>query len=629
MSRGKRRATRAPEPSTAARRAAPAWIRRGPSLAATLAILAVFLALQHAGAIGAPFFSDDYIFIDKLRTAPFAAVFAARDLAYHWYRPWSRELHYWVFYRFFHLDPVPYHVASFALWLAAMGLYFVLIIRIASRSVAAIATAGVAALALWIVPIEWAAGVQDLWMLVFALLALNAHAGRRPGWTAAALFFALFSKETAAVVPAIAFAYSMAIDRVRWREALRRVTPLVLVIAGWLAIHPALGGRYWLPGTFPPLPSVHTDPLTAFTSSIRALFNLDLWPRPPQGFGVALLIAAPGAVALGFLALRGVLAIGSDEGEVVEESKADEARRAALASSPGSSAAAAASRARPASTLVAAGTPSERAVILFGIAWMVLAWLPLLVPSVLWQSYYAGFGALGAWLAIAMVLARSRMLAVAVVLALALLRGPRAETPSRDWGNVVLQRFGKTFMGVTESYLRRRLPMLPPHARLFFTTVPRGVVFITNPYEAPALRVWYRDSTVVGSFWADYRPRGARDPAGPDYFFRYDSLAGWIEVRPGPENFRAAWAANPEWRQDHEKLARTFVDARDFRSAATEFEKLAAAHPEDPNYSYLLGLSFEQLGVRDSSALWIRRAAALPGADEGIKAKARGLGAAR
>jgi hypothetical protein len=271
--------------------------------------------------------------------------------------------------------------------------------------------------------------------------------------------------------------------------------------------------------------------------------------------------------------------------------------------------------------------PPKRRLIAFGAVWAFVAWLPLLSPSVLWQSYYAALGALGAWLALGVALARARgpgaAFAVLLVVVLAFVRGPRAETPSREWGNVVLQRFGKAFMGTTESYLRQRFPTLPRHTRLYFTTVPRGVVFVTGPGDTPALRVWYADSTLAGSFWGDFRPRTHRDSLGTDYFVRYDSLAGWIEVRAGAENLRAAQEVNPQWREDHEKLAGTFAAAGDARAAATEYEKLAGVHAEVPEYAYRLGRAFAQLGVRDSAGLWLERAASMPGADEAMRNAAR------
>lgn len=573
-----------------ARSSAPARSGRGPSLWTVLAILALFVVLQHAGGFQAPFFSDDYLFFDKLRGASLRAVWQPANLAYHWYRPWSRELHYWMFLRLFGLNPLPYHLACLALWLATMGLYFAFVARLAGRAVATIATAGVASLAAWIVPLEWAPGAQDLWMLVFALCALHAHARRRPALATAALALALLSKESSAVLPAVALAYSLTVERASAREALRRTAPLLALTAAWAALHPALGGHLWWARNLPALPLVRTSPLESVAKSWLALLNLDLRPAPSTGWLSSLMAAAPGAVVLTLLAVRAALANAPREEEPM-----------------------------PGGTSVA--SPRTR-LLAFGSAWAIAAGLPFLLPSVLWQSYYVALGALGAWIAIAVLIVRVLWLAPPLVLALAILRGARADTPSRDWGNIVLQRFGKSFMGETESYLRRRLPSPPRHTRLYFTTVPRGVVFILGRCDTPALRVWYADTTIVGGFWSDFRPRSARDSIGPDFFFRCDSLAGWVDVGTGPENLERARAANPRWREDHEKLARTFADAGDLRAAGIEYRKLAGADPDRADYAYLLGLCFESLGVRDSAGPWFARAAALPGADAEIRARA-------
>jgi hypothetical protein len=89
--------------------------------------------------------------------------------------------------RAFGANPHPFHVACFALWIASMTLYLTLVRRLAGSSAAAFATAGVAALAAWGVPLEWGPGAQDLWMIALSLAALHAFAARRAAWAALAL----------------------------------------------------------------------------------------------------------------------------------------------------------------------------------------------------------------------------------------------------------------------------------------------------------------------------------------------------------------------------------------------------------------------------------------------------------
>ena len=573
-----------------------------PGLWQVVGVLAAYLLIRHAAALTAPFFSDDYLFLDKLAGAPFATVWSADRLAYHWYRPWSRELHYWTFFRLFGLDVLPFHVASFALWLAAMSLYWLLVRRAASATVATLACCGVTALAAWGVLLEWAPGVQDLWMMVLALAALLAFASRRSALASVSLALALLSKETAATVPVIGFAWALAIDRERAGAALRRIAPLLAVVVAWASVHPALGGRLWWGRGLEPLPSVRTAPLVSALRTLLAMVNLDLAPRPLGGWTAALLAALPGAILLALLA---ALAFGA------------RARSASVEREDTLPVEADASAAVP---------PTRRAAL--AAAWALAGFLPLLMPSVLWQPYYAMFGALGAWIAIAEVLARSRPVAIAAVAALALASVVRSDTATRDWGNEWTQRFGKTFMSQTERDLRTRFPEMPRHARFWFTGVPRGVVFIVGRNDCPALRVWFHDAMVSGGYWSDYRRRAANEPDGPDYFFRWDSTR-WTQVIPGAEPLDSLRGRDPHWRENHERLAWVLLNADDVRGAAAEYEKLARHHPLAFDYAYLAGMTHEAIGDSNGARRWYALAAERPGADTQALARLKTFGASR
>src|SRR5262249_50383843 len=174
-----------------------------------------------------PFINDDYVFLDKTRAASFTDLWGFRDLAFHWYRPWSRELHYWSLQRLFGARELPFHLASMGLWVGVLVSFLALVRRISGGRAAAIAVAGAAALAAWGVPLLWVAGVQELWMLLFAMWTLHAWlAGRRTLGTLA-LIAALLSKETSAVMAPLAMAADVLITGRRPAEALRRGWPLL------------------------------------------------------------------------------------------------------------------------------------------------------------------------------------------------------------------------------------------------------------------------------------------------------------------------------------------------------------------------------------------------------------------
>jgi len=555
---------------------------RGPrdlSAFVVVGALALFFATQYGDALSMAFINDDYIFLDKTRAASFVSLWAPRALAFHWYRPWSRELHYWVLQHLFGTRETPFHVASWLLALAALGGYYALARRLAGATVAVIAVVGTAALAAWGVPLVWIAGVQDLWMLVFALAFLLAVSAGSRALASGALILALLSKEAAAMLPLIAVAHRHLVDRKSWGETLRWALPWFAIVGVWAAFHPVLGGRLWRPFEAPLEPGLHPALGSIALRTLGVPFNLDAIPAPESGWARALARAAPGALLLAMLVAWGA-----------------RARRAP--------------------------PPAERAAR-FGLAWAVVGWTPLLMPTLGWHAYYALLGALGAWLALAALLARRPPLAVALVAGLALLRGARADTPSRDWGSEWYQRRAASFIDFMRADLRRKAPAPPPHSRFYFVRVPSNVGFLAG--NGPALRVWYGDSTLVGGYYPTFRARAPHDPRGPDRFFRFDSAAGWVGVRAGAEDVVAARRENPRWGVDHQVLAATLASGGAWAEAAAEYEKLAAADSLRVDFAYNAGVCYETLGDTLRAATWYARAAALPGADEEARANARRL----
>lgn len=557
------------------------------ALIGVIVVLAGVLATQYGYGLAAPFINDDYIFLDKTRAASLASLWAPRDLLFHYYRPWSREMHFAVLQRLFGPHELPFHAASYALWLAVMALWFTLARRLGGLAVASVVTACTAVLAGWTVPLLWASGAQDLWMLWFALLSLLILAAGHPGWSAAAFALALISKETAVMLPAIAVAYLLILGRQGLRAALRRTAPHWVVTAAWALFHPLIGGRLWFPFHEPPQPGVHPPAWTIAGQTLLSLFNLVPWPHPESGWGPALRVGVPGAVLLLALAAWGT-------------------SRAGLATS-----------ARPAP----GRAPRASALAAFGIVWALLAWLPLGLPSIAWRSHYGLFGALGAWLAIAAGLSQHRWWALVVVVVLAVLRPAVGDTLSHDWSSEWYRRRAASFIGHLRADLVRKQPSPPRHSRMYFVRVPSDVGFLAG--SGPALRVWYTDSTLRGGFYTDYRPRTSSDPAGPDLFFRYDTTTGWVEVKTGAEDLGQARLDNPRWEADHLMLAGTLARAGGWQPAAAEYAKLAEAVPTRVDYAYDAGVCFESIGDSSAAALWYARAAALPGADEDARRTAQ------
>jgi len=401
-------------------------------------------------------------------------------------------------------------------------------------------------------------------MLLFALLFLHAVARRRRVASLLALAGALLSKETAAILPAIAFLYALVLDRDRPVAALRRIAPQLALVVLWAALHPFLRARLAGHVAQAAAESGGLSPVQIALRTALSVVSLDQWPEPEIGWLGALIPALPG-IAL----LAGGVAWALRRGQ--PESPTDSAPHA----SPGRT------RSAPA---------------LFALGWAGLAALPLFMPTVGWLSYYALLCALGAWAALAAGLWRRAWLAAFVVTIAAALQPLHSATPSYEWASDWFQRRAAYFVGRLKQDLLQRHPALPERSRLYFTSVPNGTG-VGQPWFNPAFRVWYRDPTVTGGFYRNYASRGGGEPPDRDYFFRFDegSLA-WIEVVKGPEDIGRERGTNAQWESDHRDLAVLLGNAGDWRGAAGEIEKLMGVFPDDPQYPRNLSLCLGTLG---------------------------------
>jgi hypothetical protein len=558
-----------------------------PGIAAVLLLALLFAATQYAGVLTVPFVGDDYFSLDKTRDASFAVVWAPQALVSHFYRPWSREGHYWVLQRLFGLRVEPYHAVSVGLWAGIMALYFALVRRLTGGRVAALATAAAMTLAGWGVLLVWTQGAEDLWMMLFALACFHAVLRGRMAWAGVAQLLALLSKETAALLPLMVFVLEWRVLRRTPGEAARRAAPLALVAVVWAALHPLLGGRLWWPRFDAVLPGLHPPLARIAASTLLAVVNLHALPAPETGWAGGLRTALPGVAGVLALAAWGLFAGGGRE----------DAHRGV-------------------------GT---RRVAIFGVAWALLGWAPLLMPTVAWHPYPVLFGALGAWFALAVALARAPWPALALVSALAVTRAGLAATPSADWGTEWFQLRAARFSEAAHGEWRRLRPVLPPHSRVFLSGLPGGTGLLPGGEESPPLRVWYRDRTLRAATWERYAPRAAGDSLGEDVFLRFDFDGGWREVMRSAEHWRTDEGRAPPWRADHERLAIALSRGGDWAAAADEYMKLASGFPAEASYPYYAGLALAAQGDSVRAVDWIRAAAARPSADEEIRAAARTL----
>src|SRR5262249_48185723 len=148
--------------------------------------------------------------------AKFADLWSRNNAMLRWYRPWSRELHFWAIQHVAGPSPVAFRLVGLVLWVAILFLYREFLRTFLSSNDCLLATVAVASLAIWGTPLLWISGSQDLWMLAlgFAFLLLVA---KRHDLAALPLFvLALLSKETAAVFCLLALAYMILVAGDGW-----------------------------------------------------------------------------------------------------------------------------------------------------------------------------------------------------------------------------------------------------------------------------------------------------------------------------------------------------------------------------------------------------------------------------
>jgi len=513
--------------------------------------LIFFLLTQYWRAWSVPFVGDDFVILDRVSGASFWDLWRTKGpMLFGWYRPVSRELHYWIMQRLAGNHETAFHLVSLALWVSILCLLHRYLHTLVGSRVAAIAVAGAACLSVWGGPLIWIAGVQDLWMLLFGLAYLLASLSRRPRLAALWLSLAVLSKESAAVFVAVAIAADVSVNRLDLRKALRNQIPSILVLAGWALIHPTLfarvSGRYASSAETSPRPGLGW----MVSRTLLAVFDLDTWPSPESGWGGAFLLGAVAAIPLLVILLP-------------------EWRR------------------------MEAARPSRERRWRFAGVWSAIGVAVALGPSLGWHVYYAIIGLLGIWMGLAMFLSQHRRTAIAVIVLMGFLRAARADSPSWDWGTEWYQvRAGNILRSFRDELLSRH-PSVPPHARIYFTHVPNNIGLIAG--DSPAPRIWYPDSTLQAHFLRDYVVRDPSESRGPDYFFYFDSLRGLEELEPATSGVRRE-GLSPEWEARYYNLATVLLLGGDLDGAASEYLALARGDPRRTDCAMFAAAIFERVG---------------------------------
>ena len=474
--------------AAAARPAPRAW----PELpgAAVLGLVLLAAAWLQRTALRAPFFADDFLFLDQARNHSLWGALTGADPIGNFVRPVGRQLHFWLLARAGGESALVFHLANLALFLGVVALLFIVTRRLAGGAAAAVAAAFVALHYAADVPLLWASGSQDLLALAGALGALALFLSGRRVLAALALLAGLLSKETVLFTPLVA---ALAARRAgeSWRRSLARAWPLGLAALLWAALWLAVAAHSaqarhavaWNPGGV----------VAAFVHLAQVAAGLE-WR---QGGALRILTLLPPLVPLA-LALAAVALAGRRAGE-------------------------------------RAGEPAAPAVppVVTGLAWALLGALPVTAVAAVWSAYFylfalCGVGlALGAWLARR---SRSTALVAVALLAWGSESGRRLDefiTVPGAWTTQshVNRRYVERGTGLVARYLRQlraARPTLPPRSTVFFGGLPSFVGFQVG--DGPLVRWAYRDSSLRSYYLLQFTAgRYRRGPAFA-YVVRDDSL---------------------------------------------------------------------------------------------------------
>jgi hypothetical protein len=509
--------------------------------------LAAFLLTQYLRALDMPFSGDDFLILQRVRHASFLELFSREGARiFGWYRPISRELHYGLLTRAFGMHELPFHVASFVLWVAVLLAAFRFLGDLLGEHPAAIAVAGAASLSAWAYPLLSVAGVQELWMLLFGFLYLDSARRARP-LAALWLALALLSKESAVMLVPISAAIAWLGDEQEPRLVLRRHAAALIVCVAWFVFHPTLATQ--LSGGAPA--SVETSsrlPLWGMAAgSVLAVLNLEAWPLPAAGWSNALTLGLIGAAPLvAFLFF-----------------------------------------------MRSQAAPATRRTLLACIVWALLGFAAPALPSLGWHAYYTLLGLIGAWAALGVLLAKRVPLAMAVVTLAAVLRAGRATTPSVDWADESFQlRSGYALRALRDS-LAVLHPTLPHGSRVYFTHQgnPQGLV----SGGSPALQIWYDDPTLRSYHLRDFAVRSPEESPGPDYFFYVDDAHRLVELIPTPDGQPPAWR-DAAWEGRHYNLATALLLGGDVAGAGAEYLAVARANPARSDCALYAAACYRALG---------------------------------
>jgi hypothetical protein len=460
---------------------------------------------------------DDFDFLQRAQT--FRLDYLLPDVHSLFYRPISRELYFAVLGLIGMDHPMVGHVLNYLVLAVAVGLVVVFSSRLLGSRGGQMA--GVLFASLGSVPllVGWVSGIQDLLAITFILAALILQLIRRPMLAALATAAAILSKETAvAVIPVLVF-----LDLILGRRSdrpLARAWPYALLLVSWALLHPGL----------------HILAARGFQGGSAGYLGLDN-PTQPQSFLHTLLALAnvpagkpsPPWVShqIPFLVLASVAAFLSLKNSSAADSRSNESE-----------------------------LPSKRRVLILA-ALLVIP--PVLLTAALvkyWAPYYSCLPAIGSSILIAVLLRNQPLRRVTPIVLCFLALGVFARGAELDPSITTERNLERTSDALerVEMGFKRLYPSLTRGSNVYVSTQTHGSGSVyTHMYRFQALRVWYRDPSLVTT-----KPNRRRPGAQAEYLFWIGTNLDVAEIDPVTLRVRSSGATKPQYFQ-YQKTLRAYA----------------------------------------------------------------------
>jgi len=554
---------------------------RAPRWAAALVAL-LGLGVLYAGALRTGFLSDDYVFLEEARVQPLLHSLAGPGALGNFYRPLTRQVYFAALTPIAGGAPWVFHLANGIAFAAVLLLVADLLAALLPLSGVMAGTLYFATLPLQRVILTWVSCSQDLFAVLFVLLALALYRRGRDRGALLAYLAALASKDVAFPLPAALAAWSWivapAMDGGRRRPAAqalaRRLAPFAGLAAGWMALvlalraaHPAMiTGVHFTPGHF----------FAAWVHGLQSLLGLE----QPDVFREGLAGRLPPLPALAILA---TLALWLPARVAAQE--------------PG-----------PHRAGIGSGT-----IVAFAAVWFLAFAFPLGPVASIWTGYYYAMAAVAGAIGVGLACRRlDRWGWVALTAALLWWHAGVSGTPTfaiRDtpWGwtahfTAYYCERGSQLAATLRRELKAYEPRPQEGTRFFFATLPPWAGFQTG--NGPFIRALYQDRSLAAYFYSQFSESTAADR--PCRFLHWDGTA-----------FAPIYPANPEpWFQVGTDLLLFGRPA----GASHAFRRGLAAGEVPADHLYWLGwaelwsgrrqpaeAAWQAFGARDDTTLYAAR----------------------